>query len=127
MKRLYFTFVFSCIVISTPVKTYAFDGNKLLDLCQSAIRINDHGSGKSGDYQDAGYCFGFMHGISLTYITLNVTDMLKRKFACLPREGVQNLQAARIVVGYLKNNPNLLHKDAHLLTTKAFINAFPCN
>ena len=47
--------------------------------------------------------------------------------ACFPEKGIDNGQATRVVVKYLKNNPALLHEDEVLLIILAFLEAYPCS
>jgi hypothetical protein len=47
-------------------------------------------------------------------------------FFCVPKEGVSNIQAARIVVKYLKENPEKQHDLGITLAIQALSKAFPC-
>ena len=61
-----------------------------------------------------------MQGVS------NTMAILKSKRVCFPKEGIANEQAVRIVVKYLKDNPNRLHENEIALIMIALMHAYPC-
>ena len=77
---------------------------------------------------DAGnsmYCFGLIEGV----INLNkIYEVSLRKNAlfCSPNSNITNGQAARIVVKYMKEHPEVLHEPDFAVTINALIEAFPC-
>ncbi len=103
------------------------DGNTLLRICSIALNIFDE-TGKDFDVGDAvsgGICMGFMQGI--TNLNLIYQSMVDHDpLFCIPEGGITNGQAARVVVKYLKNHPEQLHKDMITLTVLAFKKVFPC-
>lgn len=49
------------------------------------------------------------------------------RVVCWPEKGIVNGQAVRIVMAYLRNNPDKLHEDEVILTMLAFKSAYPCD
>lgn len=101
------------------------DGNKLLARCNAVIQIMDEGKYLKDNY-NAGICVGLMQGIT----NLNLHYQAKEKkgaLFCLPENGIQNGQAARIVVKYLKGHPEKLQENASFLAIDAFVDAYPCS
>ena len=45
---------------------------------------------------------------------------------CLPGDGIPVIQAVRVVVKYLSDNPQDLHEDGMALTINALKASFPC-
>ncbi len=105
-------------VIAGQAVCYA-DGNKLLSQCNAALsepqRIN---------FLDAGYCMGFLNGLTTTTSIMTKVFNISRPF-CMPNN-VTTGQSVRIVVKYLKDHPESLHEDEGFLAMLAFIEAFPC-
>ncbi len=93
---------------STP--SFAWDGNKLLDLCEQK---ND---GSASYYQDAFAGLGYIAGAADT-----LNDM-----SIICTEGLTYGQMRRVVKKYLTNNPELLHRNANILVEDALQKAFPC-
>jgi len=104
----------------------ATDGNELLTYCKQAIRVVEaqHVEKAANDLR-IGQCFGIMEGVKGTMMLMEQGPRADR-VACWPDEGINNLQAARIVVKYLDNNPAQLNKDRVLLSILAFSDAYPC-
>ncbi|MNR35888.1 hypothetical protein D3C85_1537620 [compost metagenome] len=99
------------------------DGNKLLDYCQAAIRFND--TKQADDEVSIGYCLGLMQGVRSLIMYTNTGIPIENQ-TCLPLSGISNGQTARVVVKYLKENPEQLHQDEGILTLLALRHAFPC-
>jgi hypothetical protein len=114
------------IVTATLFPMAAFaDGNQLLDRCQAAEHFLN--TKQSQDEASAAYCFGLMEGVRNTMIALNGFLEPKAKVVCWPSNGIDNAQAARITLKYLRENPNKLHVESVILTMLSFKAAFPCN
>lgn len=101
----------------------AADGNALLKACTASIAAFDSDGVLGSDYQ-SGYCLGIINGVSSLSVLLNGA-ISKGKQYCLP-EPMTNIQAARIVVKYLNDNPNVLHHPEGYAVIGAFQSAFPC-
>ncbi len=108
----------------------ADDGSNLLAQCNVAVSIMD-GRKLTDDAQgsvDAGnsmYCFGLLQGI----INLNkiyAVSLRENALFCTPITNLTNGQAARIVVNYLRNRPEMQSEPDFAVTVNALIDAFPC-
>ena len=98
-------------------------GEKLLKSCGAAVRKMD-GSGAES-LVEATYCLGLMDGtITTSFYYMQLLD--GPLIYCLPASGISSGQAARIVVKYLKENPEKLHESMTQLTILALSNAYPC-
>ena len=101
------------------------DGNELLQKCPEVVKIMD---GKPTDDQfGAGYCIGLIDGVRTTLSAVReITGNEAVINTCIP-VNVQNGQAVRVVLVYLRANPAKLHFDEGVLTILALQEAFPCD
>lgn len=99
------------------------DGNVLLQECLAAEKYID--TEKMTKPFSVGMCWGLIQGVRNTMQLLGEDVPLSIR-ACLPERGIDNGQATRVVVAYLKKNPALLHKNEVVLTMLAFLDAYPC-
>lgn len=100
------------------------DGNQLMSDCQSAIRLFET-DGKEGNAFRAGNCIGVINGVtSLRGITNPALPQQAQ--TCLPTPPPPNIQAARVAVKYLQENPEKLNLDDGILMLFALQRAFPC-
>jgi len=118
-NRKYFAAVIWLLILSST--SYA-DGNKLLEQCLVAERYYDNKE-VPYDFMDLGVCMGFVQGVRNTIQAMSSNSSIK---VCIPKGGITNEQATRIVTSYLKKNPASLHEHEVLLTIKAFTDAYPC-
>jgi hypothetical protein len=99
-----------------------FDGNELLQQCQSYIKLVD--GEKTNDFFSAGICAGFIQGVSNT-VHFYSDDVEKDEKFCKPAT-VTNAQLVRIVVKYLQDNPKDLNQGRMTLVWMALMIAYPC-
>jgi len=68
--------------------------------------------------------------LQLTKLNNEWTTFTKQKPTplqfCIPDSGIPVIQAARIIVKYLKEHPEQLHEDGMGLTVAALKDSFPC-
>jgi len=108
------------------------DGNELLSQCNTAIAMLNDAKGSSDPTNTAhmGFCFGLMNGVmDLNRFYQNLYDQIEYKgilLFCIPESGIDNSQAARIVIKYLNEHPERLHEHTMRLVFTAFVEAFPC-
>ena len=100
------------------------DGKYLLDQCNVAVTFQDSGEIPPGYLSAVSYCYGYLEGIG----ELNSINKGLGRFAyfCVPKDGIPNTQAARIVVKYLRDNPAKLHENKAVLAVLALKEAYPC-
>ena len=101
------------------------DGNKLLQECSGVETFMD---GKmTDDVFGAGFCLGLIGGIQQTVKIVRETRSSDAEInTCIPAK-VNNGQAVRVVLAYLRANPATLHIDEVVLTLLALQEAFPCD
>lgn len=111
-----------------PVTGYA-DGNELLKRCGTTVARMDDKKAEV-DNLDLGYCLGLMQGVTgVNMIYQTYSDKYSYKEIlqfCAPENGIGHGQAARIVVKYLKEHPEILHENEVIVSVKALGAAFPC-
>jgi hypothetical protein len=107
-----FCLVTAVLTLNMPLHA-EFRGIELLWRCSS----------EEPDLQLAcvGYLSGFMDGVEI-----NATATKGRKSFCLPKEGISNDQARRILVKWLEARPKFLHESARVHVLLALKDAFPC-
>ncbi len=121
MKILIKNILVIVALLSLPAFAYG-DGSHLLEQCVEVEKLLDKKEVK--DLAGANYCLGFVLGVRSTMrIFLEASESDK---VCFPESGINNGQATRIVLSYLRKNPMTLHKDEVLLTIRAFAEAYPC-
>lgn len=106
-----------------PLGSAIADGNELLSQCQNAEHFMD--TGQVRDTNSIGFCLGMLQGVrnTMTILDQGLSPPMR---TCFPSEGIDNGQAVRIVVQYLKRHPEKLHEDEVLLSMLGFRSAFPC-
>ena len=101
------------------------DGNELLAQCNVVLQLLDGGRMQPEDALGAGQCLGFMQATKDLNRLYQIRDQRNALF-CVPKDGINNGQATRIVVKYLRDHPEDLHKPNIILATAAFRDAYPC-
>lgn len=116
--RKYIVSIVALMLFSSSL--YA-DGNKLLVQCIAAEKFLD--TKELQNEFGIGVCLGLVQGVRNTMQFMGNDGSIK---VCLPENGIDNGQATRIVVSYLRKNPASLHENEVVLTMLAFIDAYPC-
>ncbi len=107
------------------------NGNKLLDSCGEVVKAQDNPNYKADVYKFS-WCIGYIRGYnaamvmqrtasSTTYSEYKTTGFL----GVLLPDSVTNGQIARVIVKWLQDHPQDLHKDADMLTLSILREAFP--
>ena len=115
-------------VLSLPSRCFAAtkdDGNQLLKSCEAALTVADGVVQTLEGSLMAGFCLGFVQGMSQMNDFYVSNTQKGRILFCTP-DGVTSGQAARLVVKYLRDHPELLHEDEFVLAVWALNVAFPC-
>ena len=115
MKTLFQTIIVALFAMAMSVPVEAVTGNKLLEYCE-----NGADQSRSAHFQEDAYCIGFITGVvdGLRYFDF------QNRF-CLS-EGVTQGQAQKVVIKYLKDNPQRLHEGYVPIIYSAIKEAFPC-
>jgi hypothetical protein len=110
MKIIIFLFLFSFSTISS---VQAITGNKLIKTCEKYnVEITNV------DFQMTAYCTGYITGV------VDGMNYIENRF-CVPRKVIYG-QIIKVVIKYLKNNPQRLHQDYAPLIYSAVSESFPC-
>jgi hypothetical protein len=121
-----FLLVSSCLVAQDDWKA---DGSSLLTKCSLAVRIFDGEKLSSGDAVDGGICVGYIWGSHDTDYMVQMLEEHQKitmmKHACTP-SNASTSQMVRVVVKYLRDNPDRLNMPASVLVTDAIRSSFPC-
>lgn len=113
------------LVITFPSNPALADGHYLLDRCENALLTSVHPS-KFNSRQDMAYCYGLLQGIRET----NRLYELKLKsdaYFCLGDQYLSHQDSAKVVVSFLRQHPEILHKNETALAIQAFRQQYPCN
>lgn len=119
--RLFLLAVFLVIIFSfeSIVKAGEVTSSELLQWCEAGL-------GSNSDSFDLILCTSYIIGVAEGYeTTLKNIYSGRDRIICVPNN-VTRGQAARVVLKYLKNNPETLHYPASYQTLVALQKAFPC-
>ena len=111
---------------ATPQESsFKEDGNMLLKYCGLAIRDIDGEKLTDSQRSNGMYCLGFISGFMDAHqwvVGLSESGPIY----CIPRDSIRLGQSVRIVIKWLKNNPEKLHESAGAAVLKSLVQAFPC-
>lgn len=115
MKILFQSFIAVLFILTMSLPAQAITGNDLLADCEKG---EDQSLPNRHHYY--AYCSGYITGVvdGLSYL-----DFQKR--FCLSK-GVTHGQATKVVIKYLKENPQRLHEGYASIILSALKEAFPC-
>ncbi len=108
------------------------DGNQILDKCQTTIRLYDNNQeGSAQENLDSGWCIGWVGSIvELNHMHLDTSEISGKPDLfqfCPPKQGLSGIQAIRVVVKFLQEHPEELHRRGVVLTIAALKQGFPCS
>jgi hypothetical protein len=101
------------------------EGARLLRACGAAVKQQDGLKISDEELADSLWCIGYVMGF-LDALAVSNSTASARQLVCLPRQGITNDQAVRIVVKYLRENPGVLHESSRASVFIALAKAFPC-
>jgi len=122
MKKIALLLVVASLFIASPVM--ANDGNDLLNKCGEVIKLINKEDASSVSFTKAEHCYGLLIGTVETHELLSKHNN-SENFFCLS-SGVTNNQAIMVIVKYLKEHPEILHRSASTLILLALQKKFPC-
>jgi hypothetical protein len=98
-------------------------GDELRENCRYALSDSDAEKATP----QGGLCIGFIDGFRQFEVILAAAlqSAPNARVMCIP-DGVSNRQAIKVVVRYLDQHPESLHKYAGALVFEALSEAFPC-
>lgn len=113
------------LVIWSPITAAQVDGSALLATCSAAVKELDGEKISQQEALGSLYCVAYVSGF-LDATSLAAKFTAGRRSICMPDNGITNGQAARILVKYLRENPQTLHESGRLSLYIALAKAFPC-
>jgi hypothetical protein len=100
------------------------DGSELLRACTATVVQADGGQLTVEQSVQSIWCSGYVGGFLDGLAVMGWKGGSAK--VCLPREGIENDQAIRIIVKYLRDNPAMLHQSGRVLIVVAIAEAFRC-
>ena len=101
------------------------DGTFFLQACGAAVKQSDGAQLSQEESLGALYCGSYVSGF-LDGMSLAVGSTKSQRVVCLPERGITNDQAARLLVKYLRENPQTLHQSGRMSLYIALAKSFPC-
>ncbi len=111
--------LWSATPTSMGAEPYSLTGNDLLKACDGPYKD------KTEELASTNLCLGYIQGIQQFQHV--ITDLRRvAPLFCEPYQTGSYDQLRRLLVKWLKNNPEQLHRDARIVATAAYMQAFPC-
>ena len=109
----------ACLISPARAQAYVLTGDDFLQRCDGPF-LNDV---EKVAYKS--FCTGYLQGLQqMQHIVVGMRNI--QPLYCEPTRSGNYDQLERVVIKWLKNNPEQLHRDARLLVTRALMEAFPC-
>ena len=112
-------FVYSALCVAQS-QGYSFTGNDLLKKCNGPY-VNE-----TEKIASTNFCQGYLQGLQQMHQVVADVRRVARLY-CEPTKTGNYDQLQRVVVKWLLNNPEQLHREARVAATAALIQAFPCS
>ncbi len=113
-----------------PGNAFAITGNEFYAQCSGTLTPLASGSYTNSELakksMDIGYCIGYVEGYTQAIMIDGLGDKASKPIACLP-EKLQNRQMLMVLLKYLENNPQHLHREIATIAEVAYSEAFPCS
>lgn len=98
---------------------YSFTGNDLLKVCDGPY------TDKAEELADTSSCLGYIEGIQqFQHVVIGLRGL--EPLFCEPYRTGSYDQLRMVLVKWLKENPEQLHRDARIVAAAAYMQAFPC-
>ena len=138
----YYLIIIAILISHSNVFAEDYNGNQLLEWCDSAFNVDKQKSRLEGRQRDEGCkeaikltaegaaCYAYIKGTVAALIIANihidkVIEKKEKVLYCKPR-AVSNDQVEKVIYQYLNNHPEKLNEPASLLILFALKEAFPC-
>ena len=118
-------FVWLLVLLPSASRAQGPPGSELLRACGAAQKQSD--GIKISDEEAIGsiYCIGYISGF-LDSLALSSAASGGGQKICLPQRGITNDQAVRVLVKFLRENPQTLHESGRMSLYIALARTFPC-
>jgi hypothetical protein len=113
--------IFSALNPSRAAEKAPETGNDFLRQCSGVLQAFRPGSNPFVE----GWCVGVVHALRFMADAEKDTHDPNLIRSCMPHE-VEDGQAMRVVLNFLRKNPAQLHFDAQVLVLAAFRDSWPC-
>lgn len=107
------------------VSAQGSDGSAFLQACGAAVKQSDGAQVSQEEAMGALYCASYVSGF-LDATSLATSTTKGQRNICTPERGITNDQAIRILVKYLRENPQTLHQSGRMSLYISLAKAFPC-
>ncbi|MDP6652876.1 MAG: Rap1a/Tai family immunity protein [Gammaproteobacteria bacterium] len=124
MKTVIFCLFLICVFWAN-VSEAADNGTGLLEECIQTERYIDDGEITPDSFAALLVCMSFIQGVIQSTLRYNELPPASR-IIFLPENSIQNDQGVRIVLKYLRENPERLDELKLELVTYSLMSAFPC-
>ena len=116
--------IFLTLLLIFSVRAFGTDGNRLLEMCSVAEKEEF----QPDELRKLAACTNYIDGVLDTQVmwqSLTANEPKHKKSICA--ESINTMQGAKIVVKYLRDNPDKLHWSGAALVVNAIHSAFPCS
>ena len=128
MKRIFWIIIIVLLGVFPAISTAEMTGKELLENCQPLEKLNDNPpSLTSKESTGIIYCLGYIDSFMDTFSFQKTARIVPAIPYCLPKEKIPKKEFARIVVEYMKVNPEDLDKPASYAIFMGLRRAYPCN
>lgn len=111
--------------LAEPTYAEVNSGADLQKNCNAAVKHADGGNLTEEESLGSVYCAGYLSGFMDSHI-MGTNAKPKKPLYCLPKNGLANIQMARILITYFAKHPERLHEPARLQAVSALLQSFPC-
>ena len=128
MKTLWLVAVLACGTFASAQNAeYPFDsGNAFLRLCSTVEKEQRTNIETQHALGCIFYIAGFVQGVEVGNTTTKVQMKQTTEMPFCRPDKVENAQLVRVVLKYIRENPEDAHQDTMLVAMWAFQKAFPC-
>ncbi|MFJ1254088.1 Rap1a/Tai family immunity protein [Cupriavidus sp. CuC1] len=113
------------LALVSGVAMSAPTGADLLRSCGAVVKQQDGITISVDESAESIWCIGYVAGF-LDAVGMTPPKVNGKQAICLPPNGITNDQAIRLVVKWLRENPDGLHQSGRTEALIALSKAFPC-
>ena len=114
---------FMIAFLYSPLIASATDGTQLYSACQDAEQYDS--TKRAQNPYGFGLCLGLLEGVN-TMMQFRNELLPRASRTCFPEQSFSLAQGVKIVMKYLRDNPEQHHEAAGYLILLAYEKAFPC-
>jgi hypothetical protein len=132
MRLLTLYLVAACLttIITTPARadSYSESGNGFINWCSVVDKPDEQLNADDLEHVSAciGFVTGLLEGIAVDDIAYEGKCPIRPFSFCLPDPMPPKIQLIRVIMKYIRENPETAHETAAVLTIRALKHAYPC-